>query len=217
MESLAKSKQLNLQKFAATWVQRTNTGLAVLGLGYLAIYSIQVINESNQELVQKLEFAGNVIWAIFVVDLAVRLFESKSLKLFFRKNYIEILAVTLPFLRVLRMLRVLLAIRGLKIFVVDRAKATGLYVALLAPLSWFTGAIVVLDVESRDPNSSINSIGEALWWSLTTITTVGYGDLYPVTLSGKIVAAVLMITGISLFSAGAAMFSSWILGGNKNK
>ena len=217
MESLAKSKQLNLQKFAATWVQRTNTGLAVLGLGYLAIYSIQVINESNQELVQKLEFAGNVIWAIFVVDLAVRLFESKSLKLFFRKNYIEILAVTLPFLRVLRMLRVLLAIRGLKIFVLDRAKATGLYVALLAPLSWFTGAIVVLDVESRDPNSSINSIGEALWWSLTTITTVGYGDLYPVTLSGKIVAAVLMITGISLFSAGAAMFSSWILGGNKNK
>ena len=217
MESLAKSKQLNLQKFAATWVQRTNTGLAVLGLGYLAIYSIQVINESNQELVQKLEFAGNVIWAIFVVDLAVRLFESKSLKLFFRKNYIEILAVTLPFLRVLRMLRVLLAIRGLKIFVVDRAKATGLYVALLAPLSWFTGAIVVLDVESKDPNSSINSIGEALWWSLTTITTVGYGDLYPVTLSGKIVAAVLMITGISLFSAGAAMFSSWILGGNKNK
>lgn len=208
---------MNLQKFAATWVQRTNTGLAVLGLGYLAIYSIQVINESNQELVMKLEFAGNVIWAIFAVDLAVRLFESKSLKLFFRKNYIEILAVTLPFLRVLRMLRVLLAIRGLKIFVVDRAKATGLYVALLAPLSWFTGAIVVLDVESKDPNSSINSIGEALWWSLTTITTVGYGDLYPVTLSGKIVAAVLMITGISLFSAGAAMFSSWILGGKKNQ
>lgn len=217
MELLAKSNQLNLQKFVTTWVQKTNTWLAVLGLGYLAIYSIQVINSQNQDLVKKLELAGNVIWAIFVFDLALRLIESKSLKIFFIKNYIEILAVTLPFLRVLRMLRVLLAMRGLKIFVVDRAKATGLYVALLAPLSWFTGAIVVLDVESQDQSSSINSVGEALWWSLTTITTVGYGDLYPVTLSGKIVAAVLMITGISLFSAGAAMFSSWILGDKKHQ
>lgn len=215
---LAKSKSLNLKKFAANWVNRTNNFLAALGLGYLFVYTLEVTNRSNQNLVKNLEFLGNFIWAIFAIDLVIRLFESNSVKEFFRKNFLEILAVTLPFLRILRMLRILLAIRGLKIFVVDRARATGLYVALLAPLCWFTGAIVVLDAESQNSNSSINSLGEALWWSLTTITTVGYGDLYPVTFSGKIVAAALMITGISLFSAGAAIFSSWILDGrNQSK
>jgi voltage-gated potassium channel len=112
---------------------------------------------------------------------------------------------------------VLLAVRGLRIFVVDRARATGVYVALLAPLTWFTGAIVVLDVESGNSSSTINSLGKALWWALTTITTVGYGDLYPITTSGKFVAAVLMITGISLFSAGAGLFANWILEDKKNK
>ena len=204
-----------LVHYSRGWVNKTNLGFAALGVAYLIIYSFQVINLNNVVLYIALERVGNVIWLLFGFDLIIRLFISDSILNFFKSNWIEIIAVTLPFFRVLRILRVLLAIRGIKIFVADRAKATGVYVALLAPLSWFIGAIVVLDVESQHPNSSINSIGEALWWSLTTITTVGYGDLYPVTLSGKIVAAVLMVTGISLFSAGAAMFSSWILGGNK--
>jgi voltage-gated potassium channel len=143
--------------------------------------------------------------------MAIRFAGAESLQSFIKNNWIEILAVSLPFLRVLRMLRVLLAFRGLKFFVVDRARATGLYVAILAPLTWFTGAVVVLDIESKSPTATINSLGEAMWWSLATITTVGYGDMYPSTVSGKIVAAVLMIMGISIFSAGAGMFASWIL------
>ena len=202
--------------FSKVWIKKTNLGFAGLGVAYLFIYSFQVVNRTNIVLYNSLEIVGNIIWLLFVVDLLVRLVGSESLLNFIKSNWIEIIAVTLPFFRVLRILRVFLAIRGIKIFVADRAKATGLYVALLAPLSWFTGAIVVLDVETQSSSSSINSLGEALWWSLTTITTVGYGDLYPVTFLGKIVAAVLMITGISLFSAGAAMFSSWILGGHKN-
>ena len=208
---------LKIQEFPNLWIKRTNAPLAILGIVYLVLYSVQVINSKNTELVKILNFAGNLIWFIFAVDLLIRFFDAKSFSRFIRMNYIEILAVTLPFLRVLRMLRVLLAVRGLKVFVVDRAKATGAYVALLAPLTWFTGAIVVLDVESQSKEASITTIGDALWWSLTTITTVGYGDLYPTTLPGKVVAAVLMIMGISLFSAGAAMFSSWILGDKKHQ
>ena len=206
---------MKIKEFANLWVNKTNSPLASLGIAYLVIYTIQVVNSANVNLISNLDFLGNLIWAIFAIDLFIRFIDSDSFLIFIKKNYIEILAVSLPFLRVLRMLRVLLAVRGLKVFVVDRARATGLYIALLAPLTWFTGAIVVLDVESQSSRASITSIGEALWWSLTTITTVGYGDLYPTTFSGKVVAAVLMITGISLFSAGAAMFSSWILGSGK--
>lgn len=197
--------------FCNSWIRVTHIPFACLGILYLVIYSAEVINSDNEVLVSNLENLSNVIWLVFIFDLFIRFLAVNSVTAFVKNNYIEILAVSLPFLRVLRMLRVLLAIRGLKIFVVDRARATGAYVALLAPLTWFTGAIVVLDVEAKNSNATINSLGNALWWSLSTITTVGYGDLYPVTISGKVIAAVLMIMGISLFSAGAGMFASWIL------
>jgi voltage-gated potassium channel len=203
--------------FCKAWTEVTNIPFAALGIAYLGIYSIEVIYASNKVLVSNLEKLGNLIWLVFIFDLIIRFVSSDSLLNFLKNNFIELLAVTLPFLRVLRMLRVLLAVRGLRIFVVDRARATGVYVALLAPLTWFTGAIVVLDVESGNSSSTINSLGKALWWALTTITTVGYGDLYPITTSGKFVAAVLMITGISLFSAGAGLFANWILEDKKNK
>ena len=208
-------RENNLKTFSNAWISKTNVPLALLGIAYLAIYSVQVIQVSDKVLVSNLERVGNAIWLVFVVDLIFRFISADSLGHFFRFNFIEIAAVSLPFLRVLRMLRVLLAVRGLKIFVMDRSKATGLYIALLAPLTWFMGAIVVLDVESKSPDAAINNLGEALWWSLTTITTVGYGDLYPTTVAGKFVAAILMILGISLFSAGAAMFASWILRGDQ--
>lgn len=200
-----------VKKFSDFWVKQTSIPFAGLGIVYLVIYSYQVANFKNIELVRSLELASNIIWAIFMVDLLVRLLGSNSILSFIKTNWLELLAVSLPFLRVLRMLRVLLAFRGLKFFVVDRARATGLYVAILAPITWFTGAVVVLDIESKSAAATINSLGEAMWWSLATITTVGYGDMYPSTVSGKIVAAVLMIMGISLFSAGAGMFASWIL------
>jgi voltage-gated potassium channel len=87
---------------------------------------------------------------------------------------------------------------------------------MLVPLTWFSGGIAVLDAESTNPDASITNLREALWWSLATITTVGYGDKYPTTLEGQLVAAVLMLTGISLFSAGAGIFASWIMGEKKN-
>ncbi len=200
-------------QFSHLWTKNTNVPFAVFGVAYLVLYSIQVVNSQDVNLYRQLDVIGNVIWVVFVIDLIIRLMGAESLKRFIKNNLIEILAVTLPFLRVLRIFRVLLAFKGIKYFVVDRAQATGLYVAILAPLTWFTGAIVVLDAESANSNTSINTLGEALWWSLSTITTVGYGDLYPLTTSGKFVAAVLMITGISIFSAGAGIFANWIMQG----
>jgi voltage-gated potassium channel len=189
--------------------------MAIVGVVYLADYSIQVLNSTNQHLVDQLEVISQVIWFIFVLDVLFRLIGSESIPKFLKTSWLEILALAIPFMRILRVFRVVLALRGIKGFVKNRASATGTYILMLVPLTWFSGAIAVLDAESSNPERSITNLREALWWSLATITTVGYGDKYPTTFEGQLVAGVLMLTGIALFSAGAGIFASWIMGEKK--
>ena len=76
-------------------------------------------------------------------------------------------------------------------------------------------AIAILQVET-DPTSNIKSAEDAIWWAITTITTVGYGDRYPVTTLGRIVSTILMITGIGLFGTFSGLVSSWLSSGPKH-
>src|SRR5262245_49073684 len=72
-------------------------------------------------------------------------------------------------------------------------------------------ALAILDAERTNPDASIRSYGDALWWAISTITTVGYGDLYPTTLEGRLVAAALMIAGIALLGVITASIASWFV------
>ena len=207
--------KLDLQKFSSRWSEKSSLPLAFVGLVYLAVYSAQVIVTRTSPLQSTFEIVSAGIWVVFAIDLVFRALGAKSFGSFLRTSWLEIFALAIPFIRVLRVFRVLLALRGLKGFLGSRAQATGLYVLLLVPLTWYSGAIAVLDAESSNPEASITNVGQALWWSLATITTVGYGDRYPTTFEGQSVAAVLMVTGIALFSAGAGIFASWILAETK--
>jgi voltage-gated potassium channel len=211
------SRDPRIAAFGAKWEESSNVPLAVLGLIYLIAYSIQVIYRDNAPLVSQLEAISLVIWFIFALDVVLRLLLATSFLKYVKSNWLEIVTLTIPFLRVLRVFRAVIALRGIKGFFRDRVNATGAYILVLLPLTWFTGAIAVLDAESTNPNALITNLREALWWSLSTITTVGYGDRYPTTLEGELVAGVLMITGIALFSACAGMFASWILAGKSKK
>ena len=202
-------------QLAKKWEEKSNIPMAILGLAYLATYTAQVLNSENTNLVSQLEIVSVSLWVIFAGDVLFRLVFSKDIRDFIKSSWLEILALTLPFLRVLRVFRVVIGLRGIKGFVQGRANATAAYVVMLLPLTWFTGGIAVLDAESSNPDAIISTLREALWWSLATITTVGYGDKYPTTIEGQLVAAVLMLTGIALFSAGAGMFASWILADKK--
>ena len=76
---------------------------------------------------------------------------------------------------------------------------------------WLDSWMAVFDKERFLPGATINSLGKALWWSITTVTTVGYGDVYPVTNTGRIIAVLLMIGGISLVGVVTAALASWII------
>lgn len=200
-----------IRNFSKAWASKSRLPLAILGLVYLAVYSAQVILEKASPAQPTLDVLAVTIWVIFALDLLVRGFGAISFWSFVRLSWLEILALAIPFIRVLCVFRVLMALRGLKGFFGNRAQATGAYILMLVPLAWYSGAIAVLDAEATNPESSIRNVGQALWWSLATITTVGYGDSYPTTFEGQAIAAVLMVTGIALFSAGAGIFASWIL------
>jgi voltage-gated potassium channel len=72
-------------------------------------------------------------------------------------------------------------------------------------------ALAVLDAERDAPNATITNFGDALWWAVTTITTVGYGDRYPVTTEGRLIAGALMVAGIALVGVITASLASWFV------
>jgi voltage-gated potassium channel len=85
------------------------------------------------------------------------------------------------------------------------------YVGGTVGLVAFVASLAVLDAERSAPDAQITDFGEALWWTLTTISTVGYGDRYPTTLEGRVVAATLMVTGIALLGVVTASIASWFV------
>ena len=89
---------------------------------------------------------------------------------------------------------------------------TGTYTALLALGVLFAGALTVLEVEREDPDANIVSYSDALWWALTTMTTVGYGDRFPVTAEGRFMAAALMLSGIAVLGVLTASIAAWFVG-----
>lgn len=86
----------------------------------------------------------------------------------------------------------------------------GVYLFGSVTLIIFVGSVAALDAE-RGSSGPIQSFGEALWWSVTTISTVGYGDAYPVTTTGRFVAAGLMLAGIAVIGVVTAAFASWLV------
>lgn len=86
-----------------------------------------------------------------------------------------------------------------------------MYTVCGAVLLVFVASLAVLQNERPVPDSHIKDFGQALWWSITTITTVGYGDLTPVTTTGRVIAVLLMIGGISLVGSITATLASWIV------
>jgi len=85
------------------------------------------------------------------------------------------------------------------------------YVIAGTVLIVLVAGLAVLEAERGHPASTIQSYPEALWWAVCTITTVGYGDLYPETIEGRLVAVALMIGGLGLIGFTTGSLASWIV------
>lgn len=170
-----------------------------------------------------LQILDTVVCVFLLVDFCIRFHKAPSKLAFMKWGWIDLLA-SIPYLpwlragrvvRILRVIRLLRAIRATQrishLFLRNKIHTGTTSVVLTAFLLVIFCSIAVLICEQQSPSANILTAEDAIWWSVTTITTVGYGDKYPVTTEGRIVAMVLMISGIGLFGILSGLAASYFL------
>jgi voltage-gated potassium channel len=194
------------------WDQRTDGPLAGVAIAFLALYSVKVLVRPAGGADKAVDIALLAVYCIFVADYAVRLYLADPRGRWFIRHLWELPIIVLPFLRPLRLLSLAVVVNALQRAVGQTIRGKVMvYTACGAVVIVYAASLAILDVEGTLPESKIHNLGDALWWAITTVTTVGYGDLSPVTSKGKLVAVALMIGGIALVGSVTATLASWIV------
>lgn len=195
------------------WDRAMELPLTGIGLLFLTAYAAAILDvHIPRGWVVAFDVVTWASWGVFVVDYLVRVGLSDHRKTFVGRHLVDLAIVVLPMLRPLRLLRVLAVLHILN----RRAGASlrgrvGLYVGTTLTLVLFVGSLTMLKVERDAPGANIRTFGGAVWWAVETITTVGYGDRYPVTGMGRLVAVGMMIAGVALLGLVTASIASWLL------
>jgi voltage-gated potassium channel len=190
---------MNTQSNLQRWERYAEWPLAAAALLFLGLFSVQVLARPHGREAYVLWVISWIVWGLFIVDYVVRLYLASNRWHWFVRHLLDFGIVALPLVRPQRAIGN--AFRG-RIVV---------YTVSGVLLLIYTSSLAVFDKERFLPGATINSFGKALWWSITTVTTVGYGDVYPVTNTGRIIAVLLMIGGISLVGVVTAALASWII------
>ena len=154
------------------------------------------------------------IWAIFAIDLAIKLVVAPHRLAYLKGHWLEVLVVAIPFFRPLRIIRVF--IFGSRAWVGTRRLVNVDFLLVYGIGLVIIAATVVASVEGGE-GASIRSFPDALWWSMATITTVGYGDMVPISAVGRAMGYILMLGGIAFFSGITANLASFLIRGRDTR
>ncbi|WP_433371897.1 potassium channel family protein [Actinoplanes sp. CA-142083] len=195
------------------WEQATAYPLTALSLLFIAVYAWPILDPGMHPLWRHLcEAVDIAIWVLFCIEYLIRLTLARQKRRFVRTHWFDLAVLVLPVLRPLRALRLLNALRVINRHAVAWTRGRlAVYVIAATILIVLVAGLAVLEAERGHPDSTIQTYPEALWWAVCTITTVGYGDLYPETLEGRMVAVALMIGGLGLIGFTTGSLASWIV------
>ena len=193
------------------WERATEYPLLALGLAFLVAYALPIIDPDFPTPWTAVFFAVEIVaWVAFAIDLIVRIAISHDRWRFIRTHPLDIAAVVLPILRPLQALRALsilfLSARGLHRILRNRVLT---YVVIAAMGIWLIAGLAVTQAERGVVGANIHDVWEGWWWAFVTMATVGYGDVYPITIEGRLVAVGLVVTGIALVGTVTAYIASW--------
>src|SRR6266536_2219208 len=186
--------------------------MMVLALAMIPLIIVPLIVNLSPSVDRALLAIDYLVWAAFAVEYVVKLYLAPDRWRFVKANIPDLVILVVPMLRPLRVLRATRLLRLLRLVRLVAFAIEGLsevrgvlrrrglsWVLLIALALNLIAAALVLSFERDMPNSNIHSYPDALWWAVTTITTVGYGDRFPMSPAGRGVAVVLMVSGIALF------------------
>ncbi|SEI93987.1 potassium channel family protein [Demequina mangrovi] len=193
------------------FAKRADGTMAVLAFVFLVVWSARIaFREYLPGSVRAtLLTVQGLIWLVFLVDLIIRVALHKQRFRWLISHPLDVIAVIIPAARPLKVLSVftsgtMLASRK------GVVKSTQAVVIAVLLLIWI-GAVAILDAERGHDGAQIVNFGDALWWALVTMTTVGYGDFAPVTVEGRVVATVIMLIGVALIGVVTASVAAWFV------
>jgi voltage-gated potassium channel len=181
--------------------------VSLLSIVNAVLIVVPFLSGAGREVVIVMEA---LLTPVFLVDFLARLARSRPRATYLVREFgwADLLAIV-PLLRVFRLFRVVIVVRRLQArgpaqiaedLSVTRAAATFFMTIFLVIVVLEVSGMLILDAESGIEGANIRTPSDALWWGYVTITTVGYGDRFPVTLSGRIIGIFLLTAGVALFS-----------------
>jgi voltage-gated potassium channel len=216
-----------MKKVATDKVGGLNLLVIVLSFYVLGVLVAETFFDLSIEIIVLLRDIDNVLCGFFFIEFCIRFAKAEDKLRFMRWGWIDLVASipmtdflhVLRVFRLIRLVRILMTFKSVRQFIdyifKNRAQGAFTTVSVLAVLLILFSSIAILEVETA-PDSNIRTAEDALWWTYVTFTTVGYGDKFPVTTEGRIVAVILMTGGIALFGTFTAFVASWFVPGHRN-
>jgi voltage-gated potassium channel len=202
----------------------------ILTLFSLALMAVQFLLPEGTETWKLVNLYNNLTCIFFLIDFAMRLIAQPKKRDYFigQQGYFDLLGSIPSFgfsqytaiLRLFRLSRLLRLRRFMNPenreilkneILNNRGSYAALLTVLMAMLVICTASIFVLFFESQSPDANITTSGDSIWWSAVTITTVGYGDRYPVTTGGRLTAVFIMFSGVGIIGALASILASFLI------
>ena len=195
------------------WERTLEWPLLGLSVIFLVAYAVPIVDPSvSPGVVRLCDLVVQVTWVLFAAEYQTRLVVAQSRARFVRRNLFDLAVFLLPVLRPLRLLRF-----ALLLSVLNRAGTSSLRgkvavcVAGSASLLVLCAGQAFTEAERGQPEATVEDVADGLWWAITTMTTVGYGDRYPVTGTGRLIAVALMVGGVALLGVVTASLASWMV------
>lgn len=194
--------------------------LSVYAVAALVLSAFSALSADTRAV---LDYADTAVCAFFLLDFLITLIRAENRAAYLlRWGWLDLLSSipavdTLRWGRVARIVRIVRVVRGVKAgkvvteFLLERrAQSAFLAVLLLSLLLIVLTSAAILQFETS-PDANIRTPEDALWWAVVTVTTVGYGDRFPLSSEGRVIAALLMTAGVGLFGTFSGFVAAWFL------
>lgn len=195
----------------------------VLSVYVLVAMTADILLDLRPEISELLFFIDNIVCGVFILEFLTLLYKAPDKLDYIKKGgWLDLISSipTVGYFRFARVAKIIRLTRILKAFNTIRSLASHLYtnkieatftsLGVVTIMTMIISSITILYTEDV-PHGNIKNAEDALWWTVTTVTTVGYGDLYPVTRMGRIISVLLMLSGITMFSSITALIASYFV------